>query len=294
MNASSLLRRVRIGQFTLSSWLCLLTLCSYTFAQEPTAELRRLRSLEFHQQSQQRTGLLVPMYIYPENIHTNADYNRLIELKRRYETVPVWVIVNVDSGPGQQVDANYVKAIDRLHGAGCVTLAYVATRYGQRTAAEVTAELARWHQFYPRVQGVFFDEMLSDDSEPAVQKQMHLRSAAEELGFWPSVANPGTDTPGRYFEAAAANVIVVHEGAEWPKEARLHGDYFGGYADYPPATRAVLVHSMHQLDLDQVRILRKYVRWIYITHDLYRSGTEDNPWDSLPTYLEQLFETLAK
>jgi len=30
---------------------------------------RRQRSREFHARSQERTGVLVPMYIYPANIH---------------------------------------------------------------------------------------------------------------------------------------------------------------------------------------------------------------------------------
>jgi hypothetical protein len=64
---------------------------SRTKADEPTPRRhseRRERAIEFHVRSQQRTGVLVPMYVYPASIHTNASYNRLIELKRRFETVP--------------------------------------------------------------------------------------------------------------------------------------------------------------------------------------------------------------
>ena len=77
--------------------------------------------------------MLVPLYVYPADVHTNPAYNRLMDLKRRYETVPMWVIVNPASGPGERVDANYTKAIDRLRGAGCVVLGYVTTSYGKRT-----------------------------------------------------------------------------------------------------------------------------------------------------------------
>ena len=44
----------------------------------------------------------------------NPAYNRLIDLKRRYESVPIWVIVNPASGPGERADANYARAVDRL------------------------------------------------------------------------------------------------------------------------------------------------------------------------------------
>src|SRR5262245_23468622 len=42
----------------------------------------------------QPTGLLIPLYLYPANVHMNTEYNRLIELKLRHPRVPVCVIIN--------------------------------------------------------------------------------------------------------------------------------------------------------------------------------------------------------
>jgi len=186
-------------------------------ADEPNPAARRERAIQFHLRAQERTGLLVPMYVYPADIHTNRVYNRLIDLKRRYETVPFWVIVNPASGPGKQVDANYTKAIDRLLGAGCVVLGYVSTSYGKRPAPEVQADIDRWLKMYPRTQGIFFDEMIYEDTEAAAKHQASLSRYAREAGCWPTVANPGAETPGRYFAVDAADVIVVHEGKDWPE-----------------------------------------------------------------------------
>jgi hypothetical protein len=97
--------------------------------------------------------------VYPRNIPKNPAYNRLLDLKRHYETVPVWVILNPASGPGRNVDTNYTKAIDRLQGTGCVVLGYVTTSYGKRGEAQVRKEIDRWLQLYPRIEGIFFDEM---------------------------------------------------------------------------------------------------------------------------------------
>ena len=44
---------------------------------------RRQQAQEFHFRAQERTGVLVPMYVYPANVHKNSAYNRLIDLKRR-------------------------------------------------------------------------------------------------------------------------------------------------------------------------------------------------------------------
>jgi hypothetical protein len=269
---------------------------SLVAADEPTPAQRRERALQFHVRAQQRTGVLVPLYVYPANVHTNATWNRLMDVKRRFETVPFWVIVNPASGPGKDVDANYTKGIDRLQGAGCVVLGYVTTSYGKRPTADVQADIDRWRTFYPRTHGIFFDEMIYADTDAAARHQMTLNQYAREQGYWPTVANPGTDTPGRYFAADAADVIVVHEADSWPTEAKLQGDYFGGYSDFPPFTRAVLTYSQPKFDPAALTMVRKYARWVYVTEDQYRPNDPqaDNPWDTLSKHLEAMCEQLAK
>lgn len=286
-----------MGHRQLTQLALLMSVCCGTFlrAEEQTNAARREAAMLFHLRAQQRTGLLIPLYIYPANVHTNRDYNRLMDVKRRFETIPMWVIVNPASGPGTTVDANYAKAIDRLQGAGCVVLGYVTTSYGQRAEADVRGDVDRWLNLYPRTHGIFFDEMVYEDTAAGVAYQKAVNSYAKSRGCWPTVGNPGAETPGRYFAAEAADVIVVHEGNAWPAEERLKGDYFGGYADFPPFTRAVLVHSLAKLDREPLQMVRRYSRWIYVTDDPYRPNdpAADNPWDSLSRYLESLCEQLA-
>lgn len=276
--------------------LLLLTIALAPAAAEDNPALRRRQAQEFHLRAQERTGLLVPMYVYPANTHTNAEYNRLIELKRRFETVPIWVILNPASGPGEQADANYTKAIDRLRGAGCVALGYVTTSYAKRKDADVRKDIDRWLSLYPKIHGVFFDEMIYEDTEAGAKYQAALNRYAHDVGCWPTVANPGAETPGRYFAAEAADVIVVHEGNAWPKEERLKGDYFGGYSDYPPFTRAVLLHSQEKLDHAAIQMARKYSRWLYVTEAVYKPDDPKllNPWSRLSRHVEDLCEMLAK
>ena len=262
-------------------------------------ERRRARAQEFHLRAQERTGVLVPLYVYPADIHTNETYNRLIALKRRFETVPFWVILNPASGPGKEADGNYTKAVDRLIGAGCVVLGYVTTSYGKRPETEVRGDIDRWAKLYPRVQGIFFDEMIYEDTDAGEKYQSGVDQYAHDGGWWPTVANPGAETPGRYFagdDRGAADVIVVHEGDAWPAEERLKGDYFGGYSDYPPFTRAVLVHSQPTLDEHALRRTRQYVRWVYVTEGVFKANdpTAANPWDRLSAHLEETCRQLAE
>ncbi|MFO0965963.1 MAG: spherulation-specific family 4 protein [Gemmataceae bacterium] len=253
----------------------------------------RLRqALEFHQRAMERTGVLVPMYVYPGNVDKNPEYTRLMTLRRRYETVPMWVIVNPASGPGEAVDPNYTKAIARLRGAGCVVVGYVSTSFGKRPAADVKKDIDRWLKLYPGVQGIFFDEMRNEDTDAAVAYQTALNRYAHDTGCWPTVANPGTDTPARYFAAPAADVIVVHEGGDWPKEERLKRDT---YADFPPFTRGILVHSRAKLDKAALRLARQHARWVYATEAPFRAGDPKaaNPWDRVSAYLEELCTELS-
>lgn len=260
------------------------------------AKDRVLANQSFHLHANQTTGLLIPLYLNPANIHTNADFNRVMQLKRRYSKVPFWVVVNPDSGPGNIVEANYTKAIDRLIGAGCVVLGYVPTGYGKTAVNDVSEQMKTWQRLYPRVHGIFFDEMIYEDNAAGAMHQKKLNDLANEIGFWPTVGNPGADTPGRYFASKSADVIVVHEAGQWPTEAKLHGDYFGGYSDYPPFTRATLVHSQPKCDTAAIKMAMQYTRFIYVTQDTYKPNdiAHANPWDQLSVHLETLCKTLSQ
>ena len=277
----------------LAAAACSLSPAAGRSADEPAA--RRHRAREFHQRAAQPTGLLIPLYVYPGDVRRNPAFTRLMDLKRRYETVPIWVIVNPASGPGERIDPNYTQAIDHLRGAGCVILGYVTTSYARRPAADVQRDIDAWLTLYPRIHGIFFDEMIYEDTEAGARYQSALNRYAADVGCWPTVANPGADTPGRYFDADAADVIVIHEGRDWPQEERLLGDRPGGYINHPPFTRALLLHSQPALDRDQLRIARRHVRWIYVTEGIFRPNDPQaaNPWDRLSTHLEELCEELA-
>ncbi len=149
---------------------------------EAKAARRRLSAQEFHVRALERTGVLTPLYVYPDNVHKNPAYNRLIELKRRYETVPMWVIINPASAPGKQADANYARAIDRLRGAGCVVLGYVTTSYGKRPAAGVRKDIDQWLALYPHIHGIFFDEMIYEDTAAGAKYQAALKQYAHDAG----------------------------------------------------------------------------------------------------------------
>ena len=266
--------------------LCLLSVCIENIGRAQETPTNRLQaSQQLFLQSQQPIGLLVPLYHYPANVHTNVVYNQLIALKKKYPTVPVCAIINIGNGPGKvPLDANYVKAVDRLHGAGVILIGYVSTRYGQQPPKQVMEDIRLWQDRSEKITGIFLDEMANENKRETVNYYGRATAEAHRLGFWPVFANPGTATPEPYFAAKAADIFIIHENDHWPKEAELRGDYFGGYADYPPSTRGILIHTQHKLDTVQFETARQYVRWIYVTNDKL-----DNPWDDQNSLLEELF-----
>ncbi|MBI2478491.1 MAG: hypothetical protein HYV60_07585 [Planctomycetia bacterium] len=134
--------------------------------------------------------------------------------------------------------------------------------------------------------------MTNDDAAAHVDHYVKATQAAHDAGFWPVFSNPGAPTPEPYFKRPAADVIVIHENETFPAEEMLRGDYFGGYADYPSFTRAVLVHSFKTFDREKFTMSRKYVRWIYVTHDRFDSKADpndpqNNPWAGAPHLREK-------
>jgi hypothetical protein len=219
--------------------------------------------------------LLVPAYFYPAG-EGLKQWDRLIDSA---SVAPVVAIANPDSGPGKVADANFVEVIDRARKAGVRVIGYVSTRHGQRPLPEVTADVGRWVRFYPRIQGIFFDEQASGANQVDYYAALY-EHARKELPGALVVTNPGTLCAEGYLSRPATDVACL---AEATKD-------FGTYrppawADRYPASRfAALIRGADKAEQmkDLIREMReKKVGWCYVT-----DGTDANPWERLPRYWE--------
>ena len=138
-------------------------------------------------------------------------------------------------------------------------------------------DIDRWLKMYPRVQGIFFDEMIYEDTGAGVEYQAALSRYAHDAGCWPTVANPGAETPGRYFAAERGRRDRRPRGGRLAGGGRLKGDYFGGYADYPPFTRGVLVHSQARARPGGAADGAEVCRWVYVTEGRIGRATRGRP-----------------
>lgn len=232
-----------------------------------------------------QTGIIIPLYVYPASIYTNTAINNLLQLIRKYQTVPVVVVVNPSNGPGTVVDGNYAACINRLQGAGATVVGYVSTAYTAVSQATVQADILTWKSLYPNINGIFLDEQSNVGGNESYYTS--LTNYCHNQSLFPVVGNPGAGLPESYFIAKTSDIWLTYESAGYPSEASMFGDYGGGYADYSYHKRGAIVHTV-SFSAEQLNLMRKYMGWVYITPDVM-----PNPYDTISSALENTFRYLS-
>ena len=144
---------------------------------------------------------IVPLYSYP-CCGYEQEWGKLLNLTTDKE---VWVVVNVNNGPGSSVDSTYASIISRLKQKGFKVLGYIYSSYGRRSLKTIYSEMDRWIRFY-NVDGFFIDEVSTDLKTYRYYSSIYSR--AKRLGRH-VVLNPGINIDPRFFNIA--DKIVVFE-----------------------------------------------------------------------------------
>jgi len=141
--------------------------------------------------------LIIPAYFYDLNKWNKVAKNEAKEI----------VIVNPSSGPGNNIDNNYVNFIDELNSYKKILVGYVYTKWANRDIDEVKQDIDTWLDFYPKIKGFFFDEV--NTSKEAFDYYKDLANYVKNKGNYKIVLNPGTSIDESYF--SIADLIVVFE-----------------------------------------------------------------------------------
>lgn len=237
-----------------------------------------------------RTGLLIPGYVYPNNPYSDAAFLNLLDIMRRYHDVPVIYVINPGSGPGTVLDGNYAAAIRVLRGAGAAVIGYVSTVYAGRDPALVRADVDTWVSMYADtpVDGIFFDEMPWDlgTGNSNITLYQSYCSYVHGKGLQIVVGNPGTVEQGKWYLAdpPTADIIVTWENSAYPNEGDLYLNFSpDGHVDYTWKRNSVMVYGQ-QFNAAKFTMMRKHVKWLWATDDVL-----PNPYDTFPPYMEALF-----
>jgi hypothetical protein len=143
------------------------------------------------------------MYSYPVGKY-QSQWENLYNLNTSKE---VDVIVNVNNGPGANLDPNFVNAINRLKARGFHVFGYVYTKYGSRNLSDVEYDMYNWLLLYGvnNIDGFFIDE--TSDNTTYYSYYQNICNYARSNGKL-VILNPGWNINTDYFNIADKIVVI--------------------------------------------------------------------------------------
>ncbi len=161
-------------------------------------------STSFQEQTLGISTILVPLYSYPADVNYREHHQRLAQLRSQKDII---VIINPDSGPGVIKDKEFENIISMYKASGKRVLGYVSTDYARRDQQGVIADIERYLDFYPQVDGFFLDEVSNELRDFEYYRQIY--NYVKGLGNFMVVINPGARVPQEYY--GVADKVVAFE-----------------------------------------------------------------------------------
>jgi hypothetical protein len=181
-------------------------------------------------------------------------------------------------------DSVYATAISDLKKFGVKILGYVYTSYTNRPASAVRLDINNWKTWF-KPDGIFFDEMTNDNVTSHINYYTNLDIYAKSKGYKFTVGNPGSAVPLGYLEAV--DTVMIYESNSYPNNNQVCNPTYKNISG--KEALGMFPYNVPILNESAILAAKKCVGYIYVTND---SGA--NPWDTLPPYLESLFEILSR
>jgi hypothetical protein len=217
-------------------------------------------------------GIMVPLYTYP-----GGTWDTVVETKNDHPEVPIVAIVNPASGPGGSKDSNYVSGIEELKDAGVIVIGYVSTAYTGRSLTEVKGDIDKWDSWYD-IDGIFFDEQTNWAGKESYYADASDYAESKGLGF--TVGNPGANSLPSYL--STADVVLIYESPGLPNL-----NNYDSWDSYDNDQLGMIPFGVSSLPTSWLEDAIEIVGWVYVTSD-----NLPNPWDSLPSYFDDMAELL--
>jgi hypothetical protein len=214
------------------------------------------------------TGIMVPLYTYP-----GGTWDTVVETKNDHPDVPIVAIVNPASGPGGSKNSNYVSGIGELKDAGVIVLGYVSTAYTGRSLTAVKGDIDKWDSWYD-VDGIFFDEQTNWAGGEWYYTQAGDYAESKGLGF--TVGNPGANSLPTYL--STVDVVLIYESPGLPNL-----NNYGSWDSADNGQLGMIPFGVSSLPTSWLEDATEIVGWVYLTSD-----NLPNPWDSLPSYFDDM------
>jgi hypothetical protein len=170
-----------------------------------------------------------------------------------------------------------------------VLIGYVTLGYAKKPASAVKAEVDRWLELYPEVQGIFFDEQPSRAADAAAVLES-VSYARRKLGRSALlVTNPGVPCAREYLGGDDGPVACLFEH-EKGFEAYRPPDWAGPLGAGRFAVLGHRVATREQMRTFLRDAVGKLAANVYATDATIDGG---NPWDRLPKYWDDEVDEVA-
>lgn len=221
--------------------------------------------------------IMVPAYFDP----SSSDYWSRLASESAKMPGALYVIANVNSGPGAQFDASYGTVINNMHDSSGKVIGYVHTSYGARSLTAVKADIDAWYSFYPSLDGIFIDEQANvSGQEPYYSEIYNYIKQKDSTAL--VVTNPGTNTIESYLfynGKRIADVICIFETSTgfdtWAPAAWCSKYSSDNFYVIPYSTSS----SQYISRINRALLLK--IGWTFFT-----DAGGSNPYNTLPTYFE--------
>lgn len=209
--------------------------------------------------------IIVPSFIVP-----GSDWDGIAGA---YPVVGI-ALLNVDSGPGTELETSFQAQVDAEQSAGVQMYGYVSSGYGAVPLSDAEAQINDYAQWYG-IRDIFVDEASTNCSEVSIYYQplyeyIHANGGQEIL-------NPGTATSECYM--AATDILDSFEGTPSQYATYVPPAWT---ANYPASSFFNEVYSV-PTQVSMRRMVAEAVElragWVYVT----KLGPP-NPYDELPSY----------
>jgi hypothetical protein len=234
----------------------------------------------------QPTGVIIPLYYYPNNIYTDPVISELVSVMRKYPTVPFIVIINPSSGPGTATDGNIAVMIDWLRGFGAKVIGYIDSADTATPLSTLEGYVNTYTALYKNLDGIFIDNMNNTDPATDIPYYVAIKEYCHQNGYPLVVTNPGTTVYASYF--AGGDIIMEVETAGYSTPT-FYDEFYSGGAGIG-VTRKQKAHIAYNVPYSPPNILlhKSAAQWLYVT-----DGPTSNPYNGLPSYLDELVGLLS-
>lgn len=259
-----------------------------------------------------RLKVLFPAYANPNPNTTDPSgpqmWNNLIATAGSQNTkFDLIAIFNPNNGPfhpdgreGNYLNSDGEGPLADFINAGGIAVGYVATDRGAKPLADAKAEIDAYlndaELYAGFISGIFFDEMSSNPNDAAYYQEL-TNHAKNRLAIAFTIGNPGVN-PNTGVGGSIANYVnSVDTLITFENFGTEYRDNFmpsSALDNLPREKIGHLIHTESTWDSSLLELAStRGAGWVYFTDDPFVPNVDENPYDKLPTYWEQMSNSIS-